>query len=65
VVYVSGIIGVLLEYQHFTLVQLIIALLTFPITVTLAEAFAPHTFDTPFIFGIGGAVIYIITQLPL
>jgi phytol kinase len=49
---------VLLGFQHiFTAPQLVVALLVLPIAVTLAEAFSPHTWDSPFIFLAGGLVL--------
>lgn len=43
--------------------QFIVALMTLPTALTLAEAFSPHTMDTPFIMGVGGAMIYAIITL--
>ena len=43
--------------------QFLVALLTLPLALTLAEAFSPHTMDTPFIMGIGGAILYAIITL--
>lgn len=39
------------------------ALLTLPMALTLAEAFSPHTMDTPFIMGVGGTLLYAIVSL--
>ncbi len=55
---------VLLGFQHlFTTPQLITALLVFPIGVTLAEAYSPHTWDSPFIFLVGGLVLIAIIHI--
>ena len=55
---------VLLGFQHlFTTPQLITALLVFPIGVTLAEAYSPHTWDSPFIFLVGGLVLIAIINI--
>lgn len=43
--------------------QFLVALLTLPMALTLAEAFSPHTMDTPFIMGVGGAMLYAIIKL--
>lgn len=55
---------VLLGFQHlFTTQQLIIALLVFPIGVTLAEAYSPHTWDSPLIFLVGGLVLIAVIHI--
>jgi dolichol kinase len=64
-VFISGIISLYLQRDQFTPYQYILAMLIFPISTTLAEAFAPHTMDTPLIFLVGGAVACIIGQLPI
>lgn len=43
--------------------EFLIALLALPTALTLAEAFSPHTMDTPFIMGIGGTLLYAIVSL--
>ncbi len=52
-------------YYLFTTGQLIIALLTIPIMMTLTEAFAPHTWDNPFLYFVGGLMLAGIVWLPL
>ena len=52
-VFVAGLVAVLLFHASFTPVQLIAALLIVPIGMTLAEAFSPHTWDTPYMFLVG------------
>ena len=54
-VFVTTFIAILVFHQYFNSIQLITALLTIPILITLAEAFSPHTWDSPFIYAIGGA----------
>ncbi len=56
----------ILIYFHsgFTPSEFILALIIFPIIMTLAEAFAPHTWDTPFLFFFGYFSIYIIKIIP-
>ena len=49
--------------QHFTFAQFIVALLTLPILITLAEAFSPHTWDSPLIYGVGGITMIGISFL--
>lgn len=41
----------------FTPMQFAAALLLFPIGVTLAEAYSPHTWDSPLIFLVGGLIL--------
>jgi dolichol kinase len=53
-VFVTSIIAVLLYYRLFSPSQFIAALLIIPIMMTLAEAFSPHSWDSPFLFLIGG-----------
>lgn len=56
-VFITAVIVLLCFHQLFTTPQLIAALLLFPIAVTLAEAYSPHTWDSPFIFLAGGLVL--------
>ncbi|GAF97520.1 unnamed protein product [marine sediment metagenome] len=34
-----------------------------PFLMTVTEAWAPHTWDNPFIYGVAGAVIYAVMML--
>ncbi|CAM9803260.1 unnamed protein product [Ectocarpus fasciculatus] len=61
VVTVATIIMVFTSFATFW--QFLVALLTLPMALTLAEAFSPHTMDTPFIMGVGGAMLYAIITL--
>jgi dolichol kinase len=62
-VLITGIITILLFRQAFTPVQFMAALATIPLAMTLAEAFSPHTWDTPFLFLTGGALLLGIVTL--
>jgi dolichol kinase len=62
-VLVTGIITILLFRDAFTVPQFWAAMLTIPIGMTLAEAFSPHTWDTPFLFLTGGVLLLAITNL--
>ena len=62
-VYLATLIAVLLFHHHFNNMQLIIAVITLPPLITLAEAFSPHTWDSPFIYGIGGLTLVGISLL--
>ncbi len=53
-VLVTTFIAILMFQQYFTSIQLIAALLIIPILIALAEAFSPHTWDSPFIYAVGG-----------
>jgi phytol kinase len=63
-VFFSGVL-VLLGFMHeFTAPQFLVLLVVVPIATTLAEAFSPHTWDTPFIFLTGfGPLILVKTFL--
>lgn len=61
-VFFSAVLILLLFQDSFTTTQLVILLLVLPIAETLAEAFSPHTWDTPFIF-LSGFVPLILVQM--
>lgn len=56
-VFITTFVAILAFQQYFNSTQLMIALLTIPILITLAEAFSPHTWDSPLIYGVGGVSI--------
>ncbi len=61
-VFLTSII-VLFAYQDlFSVSQLVVAFLLIPITMTLAEAFSPHTNDGPFLAFVGCSLLWMITQ---
>ncbi len=53
-VFVTTVIAILTFHQYFNATQLVAALLAMPILITLAEAFSPHTWDSPLIYAAGG-----------
>lgn len=53
-VFVTTVIAILIFHQYFNSIQFIVALLSVPILITLAEAYSPHTWDSPFIYAVGG-----------
>lgn len=57
-VFITSIIVVIAFHSQFSSTQFIVALLSIPILMTLAEAFAPHTWDTPFLFLSGYLSLY-------
>jgi phytol kinase len=64
-VFITSILVVLLSFPFFTSFQYIIALITIPISMTLAEAFAPHTWDNPFLCLIANFLIFFLLQIPI
>lgn len=62
-VFVTTFIAILAFHQYFNSTQLITALFTMPILITLAEAFSPHTWDSPFIYAIGGVSMMLISWI--
>lgn len=60
-VFITAVIALLVYGSHFSGGQLALALLTIPVTATMAEALSPHTWDSPFIFlftGLGLLLVY-------
>lgn len=53
-IFVTTVIAILAFHQYFSATQLVVALLVMPILITLAEAFSPHTWDSPLIYAAGG-----------
>lgn len=56
-VFITAVFVLLAFSDVFTTQQLIAALIVLPISVTLAEAYSPHTWDSPLIFLVGGLVL--------
>ena len=63
VVFITGILVMLLYAPYFTSWQLIMGLLLVPISMTIAEAFSPHAWDTPFLMLVGYGMLMTILQL--
>ncbi|MCF6203524.1 MAG: hypothetical protein L3J59_07625 [Methylococcaceae bacterium] len=49
--------------QSLTSEQFILALAILPITMTLTEAFSPHTWDDPFLYLMGSAATIFILEI--
>ena len=49
-VWLAGIVSVRAFQTSFTTAQLLAALIVVPLLTTLAEAWSPHTWDTPYMF---------------
>lgn len=60
-VFFTTIIVLVLSHSYFTPWQLIAALVFMPPLMTLAEAFSPHTWDTPFLFLVGYLTLFSIS----
>ena len=63
-VYFTSIIVIILFQSGFTNTEFISALIVFPIVMTLAEAFAPHIWDTPFLFLFEYLTLYLVKNIP-
>jgi len=59
-VFVAGLAAILLFQGNFSAAELVGALLTVPLLSTLAEAWAPHTWDTPYMFLAGTASLFAV-----
>jgi phytol kinase len=56
-VYIVSVLTVIILYNSFSFMQFLLAIVVVPILLTLAEAWAPHTWDTPFLFSASGLVL--------
>ena len=63
-VFVSAVLAILLLADQFSALQLIIALILIPPVMTLTEAFSPHTWDSPFLYLVGGLLIIGVDMAP-
>lgn len=61
--FASGVVALLLTADLFSPMQLTVGLLTIPIIMTLTEAYSPHTWDTPFLYLVGGLLLIMIMLL--
>ena len=59
---VAGILAVIAFNGSFTPVQFVVALLTVPLLMTLAEAYSPHTWDTPLMLLSGSLALFGIAK---
>ncbi len=59
-VFLASVLAVLIFQDLFTVPQFVACLLVLPVSMTLAEALAPHTWDSPFLFLVGGLVLILI-----
>lgn len=61
-VFITGIIVIALHFSAFSPLQYFLALAFVPLLMTLAEAFSPHTWDTPFLFLVGYLSLFAIAM---
>ena len=61
-VFLTALIAIILFSKSFSPIQFIVAIITIPILMTLAEAFAPHSWDNPFLFIVGEIQLFLIFQ---
>ncbi len=62
-VFLTSVAVVLAFHSYFTTQQLILALLALPVIMTLAEAFSPHTWDSPIMFLVGYMTLFGIKMI--
>jgi dolichol kinase len=62
-VFIASILIVAFHFVYFTQPQFIVALIALPFLMTLAEALAPHTWDTPFLFFVGYSSLFLISLI--
>lgn len=62
-VFVAGLLTVLVFQESFTPLQFAWALLVFPLSASLGEAFSPHTWDTPLMHATGGLSLWLVKTL--
>lgn len=61
-VFISGLLAVMLLSEQLSHTQLVLAFLLIPITMTLAEALSPHTWDGPFLYLSGGLITIFVLE---
>jgi len=62
-VFLATVVAIAVYRPSFTLLQYIVALAFLPALMTLAEAFSPHTWDTPFLFLVGYLALFTIKMI--
>lgn len=62
-VFIASIVVVALYFSSFTPLQYIAVLVFLPVLMTLAEAFSPHTWDTPFLLLVGYLALFGVKML--
>ncbi len=62
-VFFSGIFACLILKGEMSTIELILALSIIPVAMTLAEAFSPHTWDSPFLYLVGGTTTIMVIEI--
>ena len=62
-IFIMSLITVLALHSSFSPNQFIAALISIPVIMTLGEAIAPHSWDSPFLFAVGGLAVFGILQI--
>lgn len=62
-IFVTGLITTVYFQEYLTADQFILAICLIPITMTLAEAFSPHTWDGPFLYFTGSLITILILEV--
>lgn len=62
-VFIVSVIAVAIMKYELTWAQWGVMIAILPPLMTISEAFSPHTWDTPFLFGTGGIVIFCCTLI--
>ena len=63
-VFFTSLFVIIVFQSSFSSTEFLFSLVIFPIVMTLAEAYSPHTWDTPFLFFFGYLTLYIIKTIP-
>ncbi|MGR9045237.1 MAG: hypothetical protein ACU83N_08070 [Gammaproteobacteria bacterium] len=63
-VFITSLLVICFSRYPFTDLQFVVAITAIPILMTLAEAFSPHTWDSPLLYGTGGMTLIGILNLP-
>lgn len=61
-VFITGLFTIIIFGFSFSPNQFIVALITIPILMTLAEAISPHSWDNPFLSIVGEILLFLILQ---
>ncbi len=61
--FLSAVAGLAFLSASFTPTQLLVAFLVIPPLSAIVEAFSPHTWDSPFIYGVVGALALLILMI--
>jgi len=61
-VFIAALLAIIIFRMSFSPIQFLVALITIPIVMTLAEAFAPHSWDNPFLSLVGEISLFLIIE---